>query len=646
MTRNNDSNFIETDDNIEDAENNFLNYTYVPKFVEDESQTDINDINNEDLPYITIENKEILKETDDNIEKITEEIGSRGDNSDTLSVIENEVDVDNTEDLEEIDTGINGDEINENKDDIDIRKYNTQGKRINGFDEELSSWIMGKTYEDELRNYNEDENKVNIQLPHFIDVMNVNGQNGKRIYFEDINQHNMGIEYKNNKTYSHYNILEESDCVEWLNDDIFAISTDQEEISENIEELEAVNEEIDTIEETTFEDEVAEEELAEVLLEDEAEIEEPISEEPEEITENERTFEDEVEEEYSETQSFEDEINEEEITEESTIEDKVEEQPIVEEELSNEIEETHTFVSQSEIQETDNIIDSSNIVVDSIEDNNEVGVDLDILKARYKTVDLDKRLCRADESVKEYYSEIKNFIMSYNGVKSRISKKFDTFSIGRFVVAKVTVRGNVLKLYLALLSDSLEEKYHTADVSKSETYGKTPTLHNVKSKRGCKYGIELIREIMEGLGLVQNDEYIPVDYVAMYPPENIEEKKNAIRHMFTESISIEDCEKLSDDDALEYLEIIKDKAHTINKFKPINKYVVYLDDIDNLYNNGDNVNIEDLIQKEILPAEENIFLEIRGKGSLTHKLNIEAHSFDLASIKMIILTDGTVKQYK
>lgn len=288
------------------------------------------------------------------------------------------------------------------------------------------------------------------------------------------------------------------------------------------------------------------------------------------------------------------------------------------------------------------------IIVDANGDGiaEEILVDKNILKSRYKTVDLETRLRRTEESVKGYYSEIKNFLLSYSGVKSRVSKKFDTFTIGRFIVAKMALRGNVINLYLALASESVEDKYFAEDVGDSETYGKTPTLHKVKSKRGCKYGIELIRDIMSELQIATNEKFVPTDYVALYPPEDIEEKKNEIRHLFKDSISVEDLGIMTDEESMEFIEIVKNKEYTINKFLPINKYVIFVDDLDMLYESGETVTINDLINKEALPKEENIFLEIRARGTLNRKLTVEAHSFDPNAIKMIILTDGKVIQYK
>lgn len=428
---------------------------------------------------------------------------------------------------------------------------------------------------------------------------------------------------------------------------------DNEEVVEDAVAEEVVEEPVEVTEEI-FMIETEPENTEEVV----AEEPEAVTEEPEVIEESEVVEETEVVEEVAEPEviEVEDEIVAEEPTEEiveevaSDVVDETQENLVIIDEMQEDKETAaYTIVKEEEaVPEAIEAVQNGEVIVDANGDGivAEVLVDKNILKARYKTVDLETRLRRADESTKVFYSELKNFLLSYDGVKSRISKKFDTFTIGRFIVAKMAVRGNVINLYLALASESIDNKYFAEDVGDSDTYGKTPTLHKVKSKRGCKYGIELIRDIMSELQIQINEGYEPTDFVAAYPPENIEEKKDAIRYMFKESVSVEELGELSDEEALELIEVVKNKQYTINKFMPINKYVVFVDDLDALYSAGETVTIGDLIEKEALPKEENIFLEIRAKGRINKPLTVEAHSFDPAAIKMIILTDGKVIQYK
>ena len=272
--------------------------------------------------------------------------------------------------------------------------------------------------------------------------------------------------------------------------------------------------------------------------------------------------------------------------------------------------------------------------------------DAELLKERYKTVPLEKRFERANDSVRNYYTALKNELLSYEHVKSRMSKKFDTFSIGRFTVAKITVKNDVVKLYLALANDSIDTKYYTEDVSSAEIYDQTPTLHNVKSKRGLKYGIELINEIMSSIGYQKVEGYEPVDFGAEFAPVPVAEKKQYIADLMKPVMDVSECNVITNELAYDMLTIVKSDEYTINKFYPVIKYRMYTDDLTHWFEDGETVTIAKLQEKGVLPKVENLFLEVHGRGVLDRKLFVEAHSYDMKAVKMIWLTDGEVIQYK
>lgn len=119
------------------------------------------------------------------------------------------------------------------------------------------------------------------------------------------------------------------------------------------------------------------------------------------------------------------------------------------------------------------------------------------------------RLILSDDTIKEYYSHIKNALLSYKGVKARISWDFESFNAGRNQYAKITVRGKALVLYLALDPSKFSAtKYYHKDASNVNKYQKVPFMLKVRSARAARYAIELI-EAMFG---ENNIEYIPRAY--------------------------------------------------------------------------------------------------------------------------------------
>lgn len=106
------------------------------------------------------------------------------------------------------------------------------------------------------------------------------------------------------------------------------------------------------------------------------------------------------------------------------------------------------------------------------------------------------RVGEAEEEVREYYSAIKNKLLSYKGVKSRVSWGGEAFNKGRVSVAKLNVKAKTIYLYLAMdpaFVASLEDgKYRIDDLSSKKKYESVPTLFKIKGPRKFKYALELI----------------------------------------------------------------------------------------------------------------------------------------------------------
>ena len=106
------------------------------------------------------------------------------------------------------------------------------------------------------------------------------------------------------------------------------------------------------------------------------------------------------------------------------------------------------------------------------------------------------RVGEAEDEVREYYSAIKNKLLSYKGVKSRVSWGGEAFNRGRVPVAKLNVKAKTIYLYLAMdpaFVAALEDgKYRIDDLSAKKKYESVPVLFKIKGPRKFKYALELI----------------------------------------------------------------------------------------------------------------------------------------------------------
>ena len=118
--------------------------------------------------------------------------------------------------------------------------------------------------------------------------------------------------------------------------------------------------------------------------------------------------------------------------------------------------------------------------------------------------------------LQDYYTAIKNLLLSYKGVKARTSWNHESFNKGRQQCAQINIKGNALLVYLALDPANYNvKKYHFNDMSGKPKFDGTPMLMKVKSERALKYTLELIAEMMNVLEIPAG-KAVSVDYHAPY----------------------------------------------------------------------------------------------------------------------------------
>ena len=135
------------------------------------------------------------------------------------------------------------------------------------------------------------------------------------------------------------------------------------------------------------------------------------------------------------------------------------------------------------------------------------------LVTRYRR-SFQSRLIQSQGAVQDYYNEIKNLLLSYKGVKNRISWNYESFNLGRTHVAKFNAKTRTLYIYMALdPSELVDSKYNVVDVSSKKKYATVPTLIKIKGDRKFKHAMELITKLCEEkLGLPKKKVVEEIDY--------------------------------------------------------------------------------------------------------------------------------------
>lgn len=127
-----------------------------------------------------------------------------------------------------------------------------------------------------------------------------------------------------------------------------------------------------------------------------------------------------------------------------------------------------------------------------------VTVNFEVEEGKSYSRSFEAKLIQAEDDLQRRYGEIKNHLLSYDGVKSRISWAHEVFWKGREKLVHLVIKGKTLSVYLALDPKEFEgTKYHFDDESETKKYEDTPMRVKVKSDRATKYAIELI-DILAG----------------------------------------------------------------------------------------------------------------------------------------------------
>ncbi len=108
------------------------------------------------------------------------------------------------------------------------------------------------------------------------------------------------------------------------------------------------------------------------------------------------------------------------------------------------------------------------------------------------------KLIQSDDEVKEWYSELKNYLLSFRKVHARTSWGRESFRIGRDCFARLAIKGKTLCIFLAIIPLSCQDtKYKIEDLADLSSCKDTPCLYRIKSNRRVAYAKELIDIILQ-----------------------------------------------------------------------------------------------------------------------------------------------------
>jgi len=141
------------------------------------------------------------------------------------------------------------------------------------------------------------------------------------------------------------------------------------------------------------------------------------------------------------------------------------------------------------------------VILPDGDDGASISIDGKVVPVRYRSSFM-SRLIQSEPPIQDYYNTLKNALLSYKGVKARMSWNCESFNKGRAQCAKLNVKGRTFLVYLGLNLDEYNvNKYHFSDASDKPKFEKVPMMLKIRSDRSLKYALELIDEVMKKNGI-------------------------------------------------------------------------------------------------------------------------------------------------
>lgn len=279
------------------------------------------------------------------------------------------------------------------------------------------------------------------------------------------------------------------------------------------------------------------------------------------------------------------------------------------------------------------------------------------------------KLIQSDDTVKRYYSELKNCLLSYKKVTSRISWRHESFRKGRPAAAKFVIRGKTLCLCLALDPENYEEsKYIVNDMSRYARFAGTPLMYRIKNERRLRYAKELIAFLFEGTEPSghEDEDFAAIPYedtqslverglikIVSYREVAIEEKTENEEEEFEDDDDFAG-EDFDDDDDDELDEIsasdvgsymaddrAKLRVQEGNEVSDRTKSgIVNVDTLGKFFNEGEKVTVAEIKRRVSYFPKNVTYIKVLARGKLDKPLIVVADDFSLEAVKMIVLTGG------
>lgn len=322
------------------------------------------------------------------------------------------------------------------------------------------------------------------------------------------------------------------------------------------------------------------------------------------------------------------------------------EEPIAEEIL----EETDAEVDDSEhvetIDETEEEAEDEELPVEeeTEENNNEEIIDVPTDKLVIRCTKFINKMKFTSDKTKEYYSQIKNLLLSY-GTKNKVARRNEAFRKSG-LVAKISISGKSLRLHLPLDPNDEERfptsKYHQISLANKKQYSEVPFTLKIKSDRALKRALELIELVCLEKPLKKKRKYEETDFTKdlQVDGEAIFEKLGLLDEM-TDSVNKEYIDNF-EANHMDDIDAIVQLLPKINKVEPNEGETqnIYIDTVlDKI--EGDVINLDSLKKANLISlSTNNICVKIH--ENLNKPITVECDEITSDAVVAVLAVNGKI----
>lgn len=165
------------------------------------------------------------------------------------------------------------------------------------------------------------------------------------------------------------------------------------------------------------------------------------------------------------------------------------------------------------LEQEENVTVKQEMFEEDEEQDDENEIDLDPASKIYYRYNysLKARMHLATKEAQERYSNIKNLLMSYDGVKLRSSWRYDRFTLKNQTIVKMSIFTNTVKLYLSVNPKEIVDRdYNLEDIGNVKVHESTPYLYKVNGPKLEAYAEAVIKKMLDDVP--QNEKYERKDY--------------------------------------------------------------------------------------------------------------------------------------